>query len=450
MDIRARRGPLLALAALAVATPPLAAQTPRTITFDEAIRIALAENPTFRLARSAAALDSVAVLQQRGQFFPDLRITAQGAQNYGRNFSESEGRIINQSTQAVNTGLASSVVLFDGLANVASLREAQLTRTASERDARRAEQAVVFTVVSNYLTLVQEREQLRVRRENVAAEQALEQQIQAYVDAGVRSIADLYQQQANVASARFSLVEAERLWDLAKVDLMQTLQLDPRGSYIFESPEISTAPAPGPQDSLEAMLARAVGQRQDLAAEEARQQAAQEGIRVARAGRWPTVSLGAGYNTAFTTAADPSFFDQLDQRRGGAVALGVSFPIFDRGTTRLATERAEIEAERARITLDNQRNEVGLQVRRAFLDYHAAEAQLRAAEVQLRAADLALTTSQERYQAGAATLVELTQVRAAQVGAASALVSARYNLVFQRTLMAYYVGDLDPRQVTVG
>ena len=60
-----------------------------------------------------------------------------------------------------------------------------------------------------------------------------------------------------------------------------------------------------------------------------------------------------------------------------------------------------------------------------------------------------MTTSQQRYQAGAGTLVELTQARAAQVQAASAVVSARYGLVFQQTLMSYYTGELDPAHVVL-
>jgi outer membrane protein len=65
----------------------------------------------------------------------------------------------------------------------------------------------------------------------------------------------------------------------------------------------------------------------------------------------------------------------------------------------------------------------------------------------VRSAELALSASQDRYEAGASTLVELTQARATQVQAASSLVTARYNLLFQRTLMDYYVGDIDPKQL---
>src|SRR3712207_8934459 len=49
----------------------------------------------------------------------------------------------------------------------------------------------------------------------------------------------------------------------------------------------------------------------------------------------------------------------------------------------------------------------------------AAQQQLGVAEAQVRAAELALQAAQERYTAGASTLAELTQSRAAQVQAAS-------------------------------
>jgi hypothetical protein len=45
--------------------------------------------------------------------------------------------------------------------------------------------------------------------------------------------------------------------------------------------------------------------------------------------------------------------------------------------------------------------------------------------------------------------VELANARTVQVQAASALVSARYNLVLQQTVLAYYVGDIDEERSTL-
>jgi outer membrane protein len=438
---------LIAALVMAAASGGTNAQNARIITFKDAVRIALEQNTSVRQAQNAAALGKVGVSEARNQFLPDLRFGTTGAQNYGRTFDQTEGRIVDQSTKSLSLGVNSSVTVFDGFGNLANLRGARLNDQAGEQELARTRETVAFNVAAQFLALIQQQEQLRVQRQNLAAATGLEQQIQTYVDAGARTIADLYQQQALAASARFNVVDAERTSELAKLDLIETLQLDPAGTYEFEAPADSIAVAASRQFDLAQLQARASAQRIDLKAERARVEAADQNVKLARSNRWPTVSLNGGYSSAYSSASPFDFSEQINQRRGGSVSLGVSVPIFDRAVTSNATRRAQIQADNERLALESLQQDVALQVRRAHLDFQAAQEQLVNAEAQVKAAELALSASQDRYQVGASTLVELTQARAAQVQAASALVTARYNLQFEDTLMDYYIGDLDPKQL---
>ena len=297
------------LLALTVSPVWLGAQTaaPQPITFDDAIRIALRQNTTLQQANNVSASNAAAVRQQRLSFLPDVRVSTSTGQSYGRSFSQDEGRIINETTQSLNAGLSSSVTVFNGLTNVANLRSAQLNEEAGERSVKRAEQTVAFTVASNFLTLVQQQEQLRVQRENLAAQEAQERQIKAYVDAGSRPISDLYQQQASVAAQRSQVVNAERAFELAKVDIIGTLQLDPRGTYAFAPPVLDTASRATVAFNLDSLLTRALGQRSDLFAQQSLVGAASQEVKAARGSRFPSLSLSAGYNSAFNSATDLGF-----------------------------------------------------------------------------------------------------------------------------------------------
>jgi outer membrane protein len=436
-----RRPALLALALLALPAAARAQQQPRTITFSEAIEIALQRNPTLRQARNTAELDSVSIRQQKMQFVPDLRLNTTSSQQYGRYFDQDEGRILTQSTNSTNTGVSSSLTVFNGFANRASLAQARLTASASERSVERASQSVVFTVMSNFLALVEQQEQLRVQQENLRSQEAQEQQIDTYVKAGVRPISDLYQQQAAVASARLTLVQTERALDLARLDLVQTLQLDPLAEYEFQAPPLGAADTTAALPELAELSARALANREDVHAAEARLQASQQGLRIARGSRWPTVSLSASYGSGFNSSVPTSVWEQMNDRRGGGLGLNLSIPVFDRLSSSNATQRARIQEENARIELESVHQQVTVELRRAYLDQKAARAQLSAAEAQMAAAQLALQTAQQRYDVGAATLVELSQARAVQVQAASDLVSARYGLLFQQRVLGYYTGD---------
>lgn len=419
----------------------------RVITFDDAIRIALEQNSALRQAQNTTALGELAVDDARAQFIPDLRVGTSVTQGWSNNSDTSEFFTTSGSTQSGSVGLNSGVTVFNGFANTATLASARLSRNASNSDLVRAQETVVFTVATNFLALVNRQEQLRVQRENLAAQVALEQQIQTYVTAGARTVADLYQQQANVASARLAVVEASRSAELAQIDLIRTLLLDPSGAYSFVPPIVGAVDASYTPAALDDLVRRAYDTRSDLDATEARLAAAEQDIRVARSSRWPTVGLNAGYNSSYSSLRDGGVSDQLDDRRGGSVGLNVSVPLFDRSATRIATRRAEIFADSARIDLETLQQEVGAQVRTALLDLRAAGEALLAAEAQQRAAERALEVTRQRYAVGAATLVELTQSQASQVEAASAFVSARYNVEFQRRLLDYYIGGLDAETV---
>lgn len=422
---------------------------PQRIAFGDAVRIALHQNLTLKQAENSQSLSNAAVRQQQMQFWPTLSFSTNTAENLGRTFNQTEGRIVDQNAQSLSAGFSSSVTLFNGFQNVSQLRQARLSESASTSDVARARQTVVFTVASNFLSLVTLQEQLAVQEQNLAAQQALEAQVQRLVTAGTRSIADLYQQQANVASANSAVVTARRAVELAKVDLIQTLQLDAGKSYEFVSPAIDSS-ATAPQYSLDDLLARAFSGRADLKAEALRVDVANEAVKSARSTRWPTIGLSVGVNSAYSSLTNTGFTSQLDQRRAGSVGLSFSVPLFDRGAASIAAQQAAIQADNAVLARDKQRQSVALDVRRAYLDYQSALDQLSATRAQQRSADLALSTTLERYRVGAATLVEVTQARAAQVSAASALVNARYNVVFQQSLMSYYTGELNPETVAFG
>src|SRR3712207_9235011 len=136
--------------AFAVGVAPLAAQAaPRRITFDDAVGIALKQNVSIRQAQNATALSETEVRQSQLQFLPDLRFNVSGSGNLGRNFNQTEGTIVDQTTGSMSTGVSSSITLWNGGPNTANLRPAPLRGEASVRGLARTRHTALFTVAAN-------------------------------------------------------------------------------------------------------------------------------------------------------------------------------------------------------------------------------------------------------------------------------------------------------------
>jgi outer membrane protein len=424
--------------AAAQVTPPRPSPE-RAITLQDAIAIALTQNSLIRFARNAAALDSLSVRQARNAFLPNLSASTSTSQGFG---AGSQG----ENSLSMSAGLSSGVTLFNGGQNTNALQQARLNLQASGQDLGRSRQTVVFVVASDFLALITQQEQLRVQQENLTAQEQELAQLEQFVRAGTRPIGDLYQQQAAVAATRLAVVNARRATEVAKVNLIQELLLDPRLDYTFVTPT-TVGEGTAPAFNLDSLITVALAQRVDIQAQALRVQAAEREIRIAEGGRFPLVTGSAGYGSGFNSANDGGFLTQLNQRRGGSLGVGVSVPIFDRGAVSIARQRAQIQLENQQIVLRDQVQAVALEVRRAYLDYLTAGEQLAAANAQQQAAALALQAAQSRYRVGLATFVEVTLARASLVQAQSAVVSARSSLVFQQALMSYYTGVLDPSAV---
>ncbi len=467
----------------------------QTITLGEATRIALEQNTTLKRAQSDARLRGTITTRERMDFLPNLQISSSGTRTFGRSFSQEEGAIINETSNFFGAEASANVDLFNGFEKFASLRRARLEETASTLRLERTRQDVVFQVFDGFTTLQQNRQLAEVRAQELEAQRELLEQVEALVEVGRRPVSDLYQQQAATAEARAALAAAQREVTLTETQLIQVLQLDPSGTYAFKAPALADSSALGSVQELgpveegaayrlDRLLEQALARRADLGAADVSADAAEQGVRAARSGYWPSLAVGVGYGSDWSgnallpvsgtgtdprtitvtpddggppatltvpgTGTDPAFeqpafLEQLDQRRGGSVRLSLSFPVFDRLETRTQVEEAQVQALNARYDLQDQQQQIALQVRQALADYRSAQTQLEATTERLEAARRAQEAARRRYELGAATFVEVTEALTEFVTARSARVRARYDVLLAQTLINYYTGGLDPQ-----
>ena len=446
---------LLAFAALLLL--PGAARAQQVIGFEEAVDLALQNNYTLRQAANDVDVQSIGVSRNRLEFFPDLGLNIGGRRDFGRTFIQEQGQIANLTSESANFGASTSLNLFNGFLDDATLDQAQYQVDAASRSLRRQREDVIYDVVSRFIELAQNREIVDVQEGNVALREQQLEQTQALIEVGDRPPSDVYQQQAALAEARQMLLNAERNVQLTETEIVRLLALDPFGDYTFEATPIertAEAELDLQEYDLSELVQQASNRRLDLRAQEASIVADEQGVRAARADYYPRLDLSANYGSNWSSleerpvpGTDNSrsvpFFEQLDSRRGGSVGFSLSFPIFDRLQRNYNVEQAQVQVENARFQLEALEQDVAVQVRQAYINYQNARTSLDVTEARLQAAQQAQEAAEERYNLGVATFVELAQTNADLVSAASERVRARYDFLLQKKSIEYATGVLD-------
>jgi outer membrane protein len=448
MKIQRIPAALAAILTLSAGAHAQQAQPVERITFQQAVTLALRQNVSVLQAENAIETSRLTVSQARSSMWPTFSFNVGGSSNIGKQFDPNTLSLVTKQTQSANTGVSSSFTLIDfgrGL-DVASARS---SLSASEANLYRGRQTAVYTVATQFVAYLGAKSQLDVQKENLASLQLQESQVQRFADAGARPISDLYNVKAQVANTQLAVVRAEQNIENAKFALMRTLQLDPAKDYDFVKPDVTQAQVTAAYN-LDSLTAIAYRQRRDYVAAQQTLDAARYQVRSDARGHWPSIGVNAGYNTSGRFGQTLPIGDQFEQNRGGSVSLGVSLPVLDRGQTRIARTRSAIAEENAQLQLAATKQNVALDVRTAWYNIRAAQQQLLAAQAGLIAATQALEATQQRYNVGAATLLEVSTARATRVNAQSNLADAEYNLVVNQAAMAYFTGELDPVTMTIG
>lgn len=416
---------------------------PRMLTLQQALRIALEKDPGLRQSANQVEISSITVAQRKADFAPDLTATLTGTERFDKTLDPVTGSRDGRDYETANGSVGSSLNLFNGYGDVAALRGAEWSLAGQQETFTRDEQTLVFSTATAFLRTLSDRELIRVRAESLEGNRRQLEQVDALYRAGNRPISDLYQQQAETASAELDLLGAERDHAVSRLQLLQTIGLPPATTIELRVPELGPLEATLVAQAPETMDASELAQRADLRAKEKLIEAAREQVVEARAGYWPTLNLSASIGSDYTSLERESGFSGqfLDDNPGGAIGLTLAVPIFDRWLTRHQVAQARIRQDDARLSLRQRQLQAEAELGQALQDFRTAQKLIGVTETRLTAARQALAAVEERYRVGAATLVELTQARAQFTAAGYERVKARYGLITQGVAMVYYQGD---------
>lgn len=430
----------------------------REISLNEAVELALDRNIGVQQADNNLERNDAAVQQAYGNFLPNLNASAGANRAVGRQFNQATVEFNEFTQNSINGNLSTSLPLFTGWRNISNLRAAQTDREASENEYERLREDTIFQTASEFLQVILNKELLEIARDNLDTSRQQLEQVEAQVEVGMRPVADQFNQEAEVANSELQVIQRENELMASKLRMIRILQLDAFGDYEFVVPDINTDAIIPQEFDLQELISVALENRRELRTGELNIESAEQGLRAARSGYFPTLNFSANISSSYSDqyrlrTPDPAtgqlitetvgFNDQFfDQRINRGLGLNLSIPIFDRFQTRTSVVNSKIDIKNARLSLEDQRSLVFQEVRQAYEDYRTITQELVTTEAQLRAAEKALETQQERYNVGSSTLIELTQANNSFVQASSQRIQAIYQFIFQEKLLDYYLGKI--------
>ena len=369
----------------------------------------------------------------------------------GQNFSfgrglTSENTYTNTNTSSTSFQLGASLPLFTGFEIPNQIKLSKLNLEAATADLEKAKNDIRMQVAQAYVQILYDMEIADVARRQISIDSAQVARLQAFVNNGKASEAELSQQKATLANSRLTATQAENNLKLAILSLTQLLELPSPDGFTIVRPTLAELDNLIKLDNLttpDQVYAEAIGVKPEILSQQLKLRGAEHSIKIAQAGHYPTLSLSGGLGTNYYTTSGfkaDGFGKQLENNFSQYIGLNLNVPIFNRFQTRNRVRNARIDQESQQLQLDNTKKTLYKEIQQVYYNALNAQTKTQSSAEAVQSSKDAFELMQAKYENGKSTITEFNEAKNNYLKSESDLVQARYENLYQHALLEFYRG----------
>jgi outer membrane protein len=457
-------------------SPGNVANAPSRVNLQQCIDIAQQNNLQVRQGKLTVANSDLQLHQARLNRLPSAVFQTNQSVNGGRSINPQDNTFVQQTIKSSNYQLNSSVTLYNGMVLQNTVKQNNLALQASEQELRATQNNVSLTVAQNYLNVLTGTEQLAVAQRQADVTRAQLDRTQRLVNAGSAPESNLFELRATLAGNEVDIVNAQNTLDLAKVALLQAMNVPINQEFEVEPINVPDPNLDPYNASVQQLYDVASTNLPEVKGADLRVRSAALGVEVAKGGLYPTLSLNGNLSTIFSSAAstaiangtssqqtigfvtDPttgtqipinasvpnydragiSYGTQLENNFSQSVSLFLRVPIFQGNLSRNRITTAKIQQQNAELTAQNTRLTLRQQIETAYTQVRAGANRFRATQAQVASLERAFQMAESRLNAGAINATDYNIAKTNLDRARASLVQAKYDYVFRTKILDYY------------
>lgn len=441
---------ILAIATLLSGNHASAQDTAKPWSLEECIQYAIAHNIDLKQKEQEQESRKVDLHTSKHSWLPALNGNVGQSFQFGRSTSKS-GVIVDQNAANSTLSINLDMPLFDGLRIPNDIAARKLDLQASTENLNKAREDLAIQIASYYLQVLYNKELLKIARLQVELDKEQAGKTEALVNAGKVPLSQLYDIKAQLAKDEVTLTESRNNVSLALLDLAQSLELErsERG-FDIQTPAIDDAVADNMGSILppEHIYDHAVTFKPQIKEQQYLLESQKKMLRVARAGYYPKLNLGASYSNGYyhsTSGGDfadtRSFGEQLRQNGQKIVGLSLSIPLFNRFQVRNSVRAARINIINRELLMENTKKALYKEIQQAYHNATASQEKYMASGKSVAASREAFQYAQERYNAGKSTVFEFNEAKAKYAQSLAEQAQAKYDFIFRAKILDFYNGN---------
>ena len=429
----------------------------KTWSLEDCLRYAQDNNMTIKKAYLNTEISKQNYFQSKMALLPNLNGNVSDNTNFGRNIDPVTNQINIDRVRNNNFSLSSSVTLFNGFQNINSIRKSNFDYLSSKYDAEKIANDISVNIVTAYLQLLYNSDLVEVNEQKVSISELQVERISKMVEVGSLPKGDLLNTESQKAQEELQLINAQNQRDIAKLNLMQLLDLPVSESFTIAQLDVEVDEN---YNSLanDAIYSLAVESLPEVKSAETKLKSSERSLAISQGIRSPRLSMSASVGTAYSDASkrlapydslalpltpvyeDYPFQDQFDDNVNQSISLSLSIPIFNNWQANASVSKAKIGVLQAEYGLQEAKNNLRKTIEQAQNDALTAQKKYIASKKSVEYQQESFQYTQDKYDLQLLNSYDYNNAKNTLFRAETDLLQSKYDYLFKTKMLDFYMG----------
>jgi len=406
---------------------------------------ALLNDPVVLKSQAQFMIVKEDITQARSALLPQINATGGYSVGEQESYSTFTTSIIDNEFSSLTYGANLNMQLYH---HDSWLRLGYAEKAAHQSDLtyQVAKQDLITRVAKAYFDLLSTKDDLVfATAEKEAIARQLEQTKQRF-SVGLTAITDVYEAQAQFDNAVTEEIRAKNAIYQAEEELRVITNTYPRDISVLNTSRFSTSiPVPNSADEWQVT---AEAKNLDLITAKVGIDIAQDNIKIARAGHYPTLDFAANYNGKDDESTVNNITTDVPGVNGYSLGVQLSVPIYSGGAIESSVRKAQNNFVLASQDLSLAHRGVVRTTRNAYNTVITAISAIRAFEQSVLSAQKALEATEAGFEVGTRTIVDVLDSTRNLYNAKRNLSSTRYDYIQNVLLLKRAAGTITDEDIS--
>jgi outer membrane protein len=407
-------------------------------TLEKCIEYALSQNIKVRKTELTNQRLELSAEQTRAQRLPSA--SASISQNFNWSKSTATGSSALTGSNGSSYSVSSGITVFNASRLSNLIKQAELDIQSGILTLETTKESISLNILNAFLQVLYAEENVKNSQKQIESTSSQLNLASERLAMQVISQSDYAQVKSQLASEKLSLANAESQLAIAKVSLMQLMELPVTADFQVANPDLSGSLNQKRVPDVKSVYESALAIKPQIKNAAVNKEIAALDEKVAKAGYFPNLSASAGISSSYSSIGTDNYFTQVNDAIRPSAGFSLSIPIYQRKQVKTSVANARLGYQDAELSETDTRNQLRKSIEQACQDVTSAQIEYEASLEKYNATFESSTLSDEKFRQGIINSVDYLVSKTNLIIAESQLLQSKFNLIFSYKILDFYVG----------